>query len=245
MLRIVSVAALALTIVLPVHAASSGADARTASNEVSTDKAQPAADETVVRSVNGLIGDVVINGGPNVTVSRSGTGLLISATDTPGPQGPAGPKGSAGATGPQGVAGPTGPQGAQGVVAMKFASSSELVEVTASHVVLSITVDVPVTGQKIWVQATASAQFTNHSGVNMHAVVKHAGTSHSSVVSTAVNQIAGSYQMNTVNTLSNALLTPPLTAGTWTINVVAARVNGCSHGTLLTERTLTVMVLNP
>ena len=73
-----------------------------------------------VTSLNGLMGNLDVIAGDNVSVSTSGNSIVINASTEPGPPGPTGPAGPAGPTGPQGdvgaagPAGPTGPAGAQG-----------------------------------------------------------------------------------------------------------------------------------
>src|SRR5262249_43238389 len=69
----------------------------------------------VVKSINSITDDVVVQGGANVKVLKSGNTLIID-TNGPltGPQGPVGPSGGPGGPGPQGPAGATGATGAQG-----------------------------------------------------------------------------------------------------------------------------------
>lgn len=200
------------------------------------------ADGSVVRSLNGVTDNVSISGGSNVTVTNVAGGVQISASGTPGPQGPAGP---AGPQGPSGAKGPQGAPGGQGFVSMQYLSASDSVTLTSSHNVLSVTIDVPANGQKVWVQATAQVQFPNHSGAIMDVVVSRSGTTHASVSSVAVNQIAGNYQANTIDTLVSSFLTPPLTAGTWTVTLHGSRVNGSSGVATMGDRTLAATVVNP
>ncbi|HYX19570.1 MAG TPA: hypothetical protein VFA98_01850, partial [Thermoanaerobaculia bacterium] len=61
---------------------------------------------SLVSTINGLSGDVVIEAGSNLTITTEGNGLIIDASMVPGPAGPAGP------TGPPGAPGPPGPPGA-------------------------------------------------------------------------------------------------------------------------------------
>jgi hypothetical protein len=203
------------------------------------------ADGAVVRSLNGLTDNVTISGGSNVTVTNVAGGVRISASGTPGPQGPAGPTGPTGPQGPSGAKGPQGAPGGQGFVSMQYLSSSDSVILTSTHNVLSVTIDVPANGQKVWVQATAQIQFPNHSGAIMDVVVSRSGTTYTSVSSLAVNQIAGDYQVNTIDTLASSFLTPPLTAGTWTVTLRGWRVNGSSGVATMSDRTLAATVVNP
>src|SRR5262249_22404684 len=69
---------------------------------------------SMVSSVNGLFGDVVVEAGDNVTITPSGNTLTVSASGLAGPPGPQGPMGPQGPQGPQGNTGPQGPQGAPG-----------------------------------------------------------------------------------------------------------------------------------
>ncbi len=69
---------------------------------------------TLVSSINGLDGDVILAAGDNVTITPSGNTLTVNAATVPGPPGPQGPAGPTGAQGPQGTTGPQGPQGATG-----------------------------------------------------------------------------------------------------------------------------------
>lgn len=75
----------------------------------------------IVRSLNGLQGEVNLHAGKNVTLKPAPDGIVIEASAVPGPPGPEGARGPRGYTGPegrpglQGVQGPAGPQGLQGL----------------------------------------------------------------------------------------------------------------------------------
>src|SRR4029450_8646771 len=78
-----------------------------------------AADGALVRSLNGLQGELLIVGGTGIDISAQPdlSTIIVSGAGTPGPagpQGPPGPQGPAGPVGPQGAAGPQGDPGAVG-----------------------------------------------------------------------------------------------------------------------------------
>src|SRR5262249_39163848 len=60
------------------------------------------ADGAAVKSINSLTDDVVLQGGANVKVIRSGNTLIIDSTATTGATGPPGPAGANGAQGATG-----------------------------------------------------------------------------------------------------------------------------------------------
>ena len=68
----------------------------------------------IVNTVNGLVGDVTLEAGANVTITPNGNTLTVASTAPQGPPGPEGPPGPAGPVGPAGPEGPQGPQGQQG-----------------------------------------------------------------------------------------------------------------------------------
>jgi len=67
-----------------------------------------------VSSVNGLLGDVNIFAGSNISISTTVDGITISSIGGGGGTGVTGATGATGATGSQGIQGPTGATGATG-----------------------------------------------------------------------------------------------------------------------------------
>jgi chitodextrinase len=90
--------------------------ASTASNSVNAASIQSGA---VVRSLNGLTDQVLMQGGSNIVLNAEGNVLTVIATV------PAGPAGPVGATGPVGPQGPEGPQGQQGVAGVAGPQGSQ------------------------------------------------------------------------------------------------------------------------
>jgi hypothetical protein len=82
--------------------------------EMSFDTTLLGAREPVVDSLNGLTGDLRLQGGDNVTITAEDNAIMIAASGEPGPEGPAGPAGEAGPPGPEGLQGPSGPAGPMG-----------------------------------------------------------------------------------------------------------------------------------
>jgi hypothetical protein len=187
------------------------------------------ADGAAVRSLNGLTDRVTLSAGANVTVTQVAGGLQISASGTPGPKGPSGPP---------------GPQGAQGIVSVTYAASNDAIDVPEKETLLSIPVTVPADGQKIWVQANAGAHLVSHTTGEIGIYITRGNTTYRSIPARAVTQVLATHRTNIVLHLGTFYLTPALTAGTWTVSLVATRHNG-SDSLGAGESALTAMVLNP